>query len=82
MGQFQAFTLLGLTLYLGKDANTPHTALYGVTFAFANVHYALQVGWYIACGALGLATPWVSFHDLWTARRADPEPKTGDGAAA
>jgi len=81
MGQFQAFTLLGLTLYLGKDANTPHTALYALTFAFANVHYALQVGWYILCGALGLATPWVSFHDLWTARRSDAAPKTGDGAA-
>lgn len=74
MGQFQAFTLLGLTLYLGPDANTKHTALYASTFAFANVHYALQVGWYIVCGIAGLATPWVSFHDLWTART----PKTGD----
>jgi len=44
-------------------------------FAFSNVHYALQVLWYIAMGAIGLATPWVSFHDLWTARKtgaADP----------
>jgi len=75
MGQFQAFTLLGLTLYLGPDANTAHTALYARTFAFANVHYALQVGWYILCGIAGLATRWVSFHDLWTARTP---PKTGD----
>ncbi len=75
VGQFQAFTLLGLTLYLGPDANTKHTDLYAITFAFANVHYGLQVGWYILCGALGLATPWVSFHDLWTARE-----KTGDTA--
>ena len=73
VGQFQWFTLLGLTLYLGPDANTPHTALYATTFAFANVHYGLQVGWYILCGAVGLATPWVSFHDLWTSRE-----KTGD----
>ncbi len=70
VGQFQWFTLLGLTLYLGRDANTPHTALYATTFAFANTHYALQVGWYLLCGALGLATPWVSLADL---RR----PKTG-----
>jgi hypothetical protein len=80
VGQFQWFTLLGLTLYLGSDANTPHTALYATTFAFANVHYVLQVGWYVVCGAVGLATPWVSFHDLWAARLAEP-PKTGDPAA-
>lgn len=79
VGQFQWFTLLGLTLYLGTDANTPHTALYATTFAFANTHYALQVGWYIACGALGLATPWVSLADL---RRARTAPKTGDSATA
>jgi uncharacterized protein (TIRG00374 family) len=75
VGQFQWFTLLGLTLYLGPDANTSHTALYARTFAFANTHYALQVGWYIACGAIGLATPWVSLDDV---RRAQ---KTGAGDA-
>jgi hypothetical protein len=69
VGQFQWFTLLGLSLYLGPDARTPHTALYATTFAFANVHYILQVLWYLAMGAIGLATPWVSFHDLWVARR-------------
>lgn len=79
VGQFQWFTLLGLTLYLGKDANTPHTALYATTFAFANTHYVLQVGWYIACGALGLATPWVSIADL---RRTRAAPKTGAPAPA
>ncbi|HEX4449856.1 MAG TPA: lysylphosphatidylglycerol synthase transmembrane domain-containing protein [Kofleriaceae bacterium] len=73
VGQFQWFTLLGLTLYLGPDANTEHTALYATTFAFANTHYALQVGWYIACGAIGLLTPWVSLDDV---RRAQ---KTGAG---
>jgi uncharacterized membrane protein YbhN (UPF0104 family) len=76
VGQFQWFTLLGLMLYLGPDANTQHTALYARTFAFANTHYALQVGWYIACGAIGLATPWVSLDDV---RRAQ---KTGAGDAA
>ena len=76
IGQFQWFTLLGLTLYLGPDANTKHTALYATTFAFANAHYALQLGWYVLCGAVGLLTPWVSVADL---RRAAQ--KTGDGDA-
>jgi glycosyltransferase 2 family protein len=75
VGQFQWFTLLGLTLYLGPDANTEHTALYATTFAFANVHYGLQVGWYILCGAIGLLTPWVSFSELRAIE------KTGDHAA-
>lgn len=76
LGQFQAFMLLGLTLYLGSDANTPHTALYATTFAFANAHYLLQLGWYVACGAIGLATPWVSLAELRAAQ------KTGDDRAA
>lgn len=74
LGQFQALTLLGLTLYLGPGANTEGSAIYPMTFTFANVHYVLQVGWYITCGIVGLATPWVSFHDLWTSRQP---PKTG-----
>lgn len=74
VGQFQWFTLLGLTLYLGPDANTPHTALYAKTFAFANVHYGIQVAWYLAMGALGLLTPWVSVHDLAAARRPARRP--------
>ena len=71
VGQFQWFTLLGLSLYL-PGAATKGNAIYGTAFAFANVHYGLQVLWYVACGALGLATPWVSFHDLWTARKTGP----------
>ncbi len=74
VGQFQWFTLLGLSLYL-PGAATEGTAIYGTAFAFANLHYGLQVLWYVICGALGLATRWVSFHDLWTARKtggADP----------
>ena len=46
--------------------------MYGTAFAFANIHYVLQVAWYVFCGALGLATRWVSFHDLWTARKTGP----------
>ncbi len=77
VGQFQWFTLLGLSLYL-PGAATKGTAIYGTAFAFANLHYGLQVLWYIACGALGLGTRYVSFHDLWEARSAA---KTGPAAA-
>jgi hypothetical protein len=77
VGQFQWFTLLGLSLYL-PGAATKGSALYVTAFAFANVHYGLQVLWYVAMGALGLATPWVSFHDLTHARSAGPATaKTG-----
>jgi uncharacterized protein (TIRG00374 family) len=76
MGQFQWFTLVGLSLYI-PGASDKDAAIYGTTFAFANVHYGLQVAWYIGCGALGLATRWVSFHDLWDARRGEPVEKTG-----
>ncbi len=68
VGQFQWFTLLGLSLYL-PGAATKGTEIYGTAFAFANLHYGLQVVWYVLCGALGLATRYVSFHDLWDARK-------------
>jgi glycosyltransferase 2 family protein len=74
VGQFQWFTLLGLSLYL-PGAASKASDIYGTTFAFANVHYGMQVLWYVACGAIGLATRHVSFHDLWDAQ------KIGDDAA-
>lgn len=76
MGQFQYFTLLGLGLYLGFDPRHPETLspeaykVYVQAFALANLHYLLQVGWYILCGALGIASPYVSFSDLRWARKA------------
>jgi uncharacterized protein (TIRG00374 family) len=73
VGQFQWFTVLGLSLYIHGAADK-HSAMYATTFAFANTHYGLQVAWYILCGAIGLATRYVSFHDMWDARKA----KTGD----
>jgi glycosyltransferase 2 family protein len=76
VGQFQWFTLVGLSLYI-PGASTEGSAIYGTSFACANVHYGLQVIFYVACGALGLATRYVSFHDLWDARRVGGE-KTGD----
>ena len=73
VGQFQYFTLLGVGLYLGFDprqdqALQPH--VYFTAYAFANMHYLLQVSWYVLCGALGLASPYVSFSDLRSARKA------------
>jgi uncharacterized protein (TIRG00374 family) len=81
VGQFQYFTLLGVGLYLGFDARDPQNhqpAVYFTAYAFANLHYLLQVGWYILCGAIGLMTPWVSFHDLWSARKVAPAAVPGD----
>jgi uncharacterized protein (TIRG00374 family) len=66
VGQFQWFTLVGLSLYLGFDPQKAPAPAY--LFAFAQ--YLLQVAWYVTMGVLGLATPWVSVHDLWAARRA------------
>lgn len=79
VGQFQAFTLLGLSIYLGFDSSDPatkHTALYAAALAFAIAQHLLQVAWYVAMGALGLASPWVSFHDLWSARQVAPDDGT------
>jgi hypothetical protein len=70
-GQFQWFTLLGLSLYIHGAADK-HAAIYATAFAFANVHYFLQVLWYMTMGVLGLATPWVSLHDLAAARKSGP----------
>jgi glycosyltransferase 2 family protein len=88
VGQFQWFTLLGLSLYLGFDLGDPetkHTALYAVALAFAIVQHLFQVTWYVAMGALGLASPWVSFHDLWSARKVvadEDEPAVEPAASA
>jgi uncharacterized protein (TIRG00374 family) len=73
VGQFQWFTLLGLSLYL-PGAATKTNEIYGLCFAFANVHYGLQVFWYILCGALGLATRHVSFRDMWDAKKIGDDP--------
>jgi hypothetical protein len=73
VGQFQWFTLLGLSLYLGPEVMceraTPCGALHAEALAFAISNHLLQVIWYVAAGALGIASPWVSFADLRLARR-------------
>jgi uncharacterized protein (TIRG00374 family) len=74
VGQFQWFTLLGLSLYLGPDvlcdADVACSALHAQALAFAIANHLLQVIWYVAMGALGLASPWVSFSDLRIARKS------------
>lgn len=75
VGQFQWFTLLGLSLYLGPGAADKGSSLYAAAYAFASTNYVLQLVWYIAAGSIGLLTPWVSLHDMWQARKtgaADP----------
>ncbi len=88
VGLFQAATLLGLSVYLGPGvgprAADTHSALYIQAFAFANLHYLMQLVWYVTCGAIGLASPWVSLHDLVTARSSSklaPAPAPGDDPA-
>lgn len=76
VGQFQWFTLLGLSLYLGFDpspAAGEGTRLYTAALAYAIIQHLLQVVWYVAMGVLALASPWVSVNDLRAARRAAPD---------
>jgi uncharacterized membrane protein YbhN (UPF0104 family) len=86
VGQFQWFTLLGVSIYLGFDVGDKHAAIYALALTYAIAQHLLQVAWYVAMGALGLASPWVSFHDLWTARQGVPDdappgesPRAGPG---
>lgn len=77
VGQFQYFTLLGLSLYLGPaamcDPGAACSALHTQALAFAIANHLLQVAWYVAMGALGLASPWVSLADLRVARKSGGE---------
>jgi uncharacterized protein (TIRG00374 family) len=81
LGQYQIFMMLGLSIYIGPEVlqnkPAPHPT-YIVALAFANVQYALQVVWYVAMGALGLASSHVSFADLRQSRKLAPEPVAGD----
>ncbi len=71
VGQYQYFTQLGLSLYLGKAVG-----MGGAGLAFAIVLHGLQVLWYIGAGAIALATPYVSIDELWRAR--EPVLSAGD----
>jgi len=74
VGQFQWFTLLGLSLYLGPgvmcDPGAACSTLHVQALAFAIASHLLQVVWYMGMGALGLVSPWVSIEDLRLARKS------------
>jgi hypothetical protein len=42
----------------------------------------VQVIWYVGTGLAAVATRHVSFHELWAARKLDPEPTASDAAAS
>lgn len=74
VGQFQWLTLLGLSLYL-PEVMDKTSALYAPALAYAIAQHLLQVAWYVGMGALGIASPWVSFADL---RRVRADKKDDD----
>jgi uncharacterized protein (TIRG00374 family) len=82
-GQFQWFTLLGLSLYLGQGVlqKDPPTDLYIRSMLMATVHYLLQVAWYVAAGVIGLASKHVSWADVVRSRKVAPAGAVGDDPA-
>ena len=81
VGQFQWLTLLGLSLYL--PVMDKGNALHAPALAYAIAQHLMQVGWYVGMGALGIASPWVSFADLRSARKSadKDEPPIGQKLA-
>ena len=79
-GQFQYFTLLGLSLYLGKEVmqEKPPHALYISAMLMATVHYLLQVAWYVTAGVIGLASKHVAWADLFKSRKLAPAATPSD----
>jgi uncharacterized protein (TIRG00374 family) len=85
VGQFQWFTMLGVSLYLGKAAanedfaiETGQLGLYSTVLAYAIFIHLLQVIWYVGMGALALASRHVSFAELRASRKLDPEGEPGE----
>jgi uncharacterized protein (TIRG00374 family) len=81
VGQFQWLTMLGLSLYLGADVTHHDTAMYGQALAYAIALHMIQVIWYLAMGALGMASSHVSFADLRRARKMDQPAAASDHPA-
>ncbi|HET6613157.1 MAG TPA: lysylphosphatidylglycerol synthase transmembrane domain-containing protein [Kofleriaceae bacterium] len=78
IGQFQWFTVLGLSLYL------PEKVAGSTGLAFAIVLYAIQVLWYLGMGRLAMASRDVSFAEVWASRKiaADDDSTTASAPAA
>jgi uncharacterized membrane protein YbhN (UPF0104 family) len=81
VGQFQWLTMLGLSLYLGHGVLEGGGELNAACLAYAIVLHLIQVIWYVAMGAIGLASPHVSLADLRRARKMDVEPAASDHPA-
>ncbi len=96
VGQFQWLTMLGVSLQLGKQVDPgstvwlldsagkidQHAPLYGQVLTFAIFIHGLQVIWYVGAGLAAIASPHVSFHDLWASRKLAPEPAPSDDPAS
>jgi len=80
VGQYQWFTMLGVSLYLGSGAIEPHAATYGTILAYAILLHGLQLAWYVIAGLIALATPYVSFAEVWASRTLDGDSGVGDPA--
>lgn len=63
VGQYQWFTQLGLSLYVGAEVGLGPEGL-----AYAIVLHGVQVVWYIGMGGLALSSRHVSMAELWQAR--------------
>ena len=68
VGQFQWFTLLGLSLYLPAVMDKT-SDIHAQALAYAITQHLLQVSWYVGMGALALLSPWVSLADLRASRK-------------
>jgi uncharacterized protein (TIRG00374 family) len=75
VGQYQWFTMLGLSLYLGKEIGHG-----GQGLAFALMLHGMQVVWYVVVGGIALATPYISFAEVWHSR--DDAEDNGEAAPA
>lgn len=78
VGQFQWLTMLGVSLELGKGILDETSPVYGQVLAYAIFIHGLQVVWYVGAGLAAIATPHVSFAELWASRKLAPEPAAGD----
>ncbi len=71
-GQYQAFIVLGLSLYLGETAHAEG-------LAYAVILHVIQVIWYTLIGALSFATPYVSFTAGRVRALREPDPAVVSG---
>jgi uncharacterized protein (TIRG00374 family) len=71
VGQFQWFTMLGVSLSLGSAAIAENASTYGNILAYAILVHAFQMLWYLATGLIALGTRHVSFAEVWASRKLE-----------